>query len=356
MNPSLRRSFTTVEAVLAGHPDKLCDLICDNILDAYLLIDPKSTVAVECMGSGTTLVIGGEVFSSDQVDAIEIAIDTYKQIGYSSDIRVENLIRIQSQQTRQPVVAGAAGDQGIMYGYACGHKSSNYLPLATHVVQSLAREIDALRRKSLNKYLPDGKVQITYKGEEIQSLVISVQHSPESEIELLRQFILSDAAEKLIDLSDVPNIFFNYNSKFYLGGFEADSGLSGRKIIMDTYCGLAPHGGGSFSGKDPSKVDRTAAYMARYVAKNIVSNELAEECLLSLAYVFGLEEPVMVSVETGQATLNNSLTRLVNDRFDFRPMAMIERLSLDSFTSFYKTANYGHFSDSTYPWEQIVQL
>jgi S-adenosylmethionine synthetase len=356
MNSNLTRSFTTVEAVLSGHPDKLCDLICDSILDAYLLIDPQSTVAVECIGSGSTLVLAGEVFSSAQIDAIEVALDTYKRIGYSAGLRVENLIRVQTPQTRQPVVAGAAGDQGIMYGYACGDKSSNYLPLATHVVQSLAREIDALRKRSPNQYLPDGKVQITYKGEEIESLVISVQHSPMSAIESLRQFVLSGAAEKLIELSGVPNIYFNYNSKFYLGGFETDSGLSGRKIIMDTYCGLAPHGGGSFSGKDLSKVDRTAAYMARYVAKNIVSNEFAGECLLSLAYVFGLEEPVMVSIETGQTALDNSLTRLVNDRFDFRPRAMIERLFLDSFTSFSKTANYGHFSDPTYPWEQIVQL
>lgn len=356
MNSNLRRSFTTVEAVLAGHPDKLCDLICDNILDAYLLRDSQSTVAVECIGSGSTLVLAGEVSSSAEIDAIEIARDTCKQIGYNSDLRVENIIGIQTQQTRQAVVAGAAGDQGIMYGYASGNKASNYLPVATHIVQSLAREIDALRKRNPNRYLPDGKVQITYNGEAIQSLVISVQHSPESTIESLRQFILTGAAEKLIDLSAVPNIYFNYNSKFYLGGFEVDSGLSGRKIIMDTYCGLAPHGGGSFSGKDPSKVDRTAAYMARYVAKNIVANELAEECLLSLAYVFGLEEPVMVSVETGQATLNNSLTRLVNDSFDFRPMAMIERLSMNSFTNFSKTANYGHFSDPAYPWEQIIQL
>ena len=356
MQPRFNRPYTTAEAVLSGHPDKLCDLICDSILDAYLLVDPQSTVALECIGSGGKLVLAGEIYSSTQVDVTQVALNSYRRVGYSSDLEVINLVRTQTSQTRDAVLAGAAGDQGIMYGYACGDKSSNYLPLATHVIQSLAREIDSLRQRNPDKFLPDGKVQITYKGSEVESLVISLQHSQDYTIESLRQLVLPAAVGKLVNLNSVPNIYFNYNSKFYMGGFEADSGLSGRKIIMDTYCGLAPHGGGSFSGKDPSKVDRTASYMARYVAKNLVANGLAGECLVSLAYVFGLEKPVMVSVETGQAALDLTLTRLVNERFDFRPRAMIERLSLGSFTGFSRTANYGHFSDAAFPWEQLEPL
>jgi S-adenosylmethionine synthetase len=341
----------TIESVLEGHPDKVCDQICDTILDAYLEHDKSSKVAVECLGTGNYLVVGGEVFSKSVVDIETIAQNVYREIGYDTRLEVANKLNVQSEQLRRAVLLGAAGDQGTMYGFACD-SGYNYLPYGVYIVNAIAREIDLLRKRSLS-YLPDGKVQITVEEGCIDSLVISVQHPKNADIDQIKNLILSEAVSKVFPIENVREIFFNHNSTFYNGGFSNDTGLSGRKIIIDTYCGLVPHGGGSFSGKDPTKVDRSGAYMARFVAKNVVANQLAKSCLVSVAYAFGLDRPVMLKAHTEKPEKDSKILDWVRANFDFRPPAIIERLDLTN-VQYRKTATYGHFFDSKYNWEQIV--
>lgn len=342
----------TVESVLEGHPDKVCDQICDAILDAFLEKDRFSKVAVECLGTGNYLVIGGEVFSKSVVNIEAIAKSVYREIGYEANLEVANKINVQSEQLRQAVLSGAAGDQGIMYGYACDSKDYNYLPYGVFVVNAIAREIDLLRRRSPS-YLPDGKIQITIENGCIDNLVISVQHSKDANLEQIKNLILCQAVSRILPTESVRMIFFNNNSTFYNGGFSNDTGLSGRKVIIDTYCGLVPHGGGSFSGKDPTKVDRSGAYMARFTAKNVVANQLAKTCLVSVAYAFGLDKPVMLKVQTDKPEKDSQVLDWVRTNFDFRPPAIIERLDL-LHVQYRKTAIYGHFFNSNYNWEKIV--
>ena len=343
----------TVESVLKGHPDKVCDQICDAILDKYLEQDNSSKVAVECLGTGNHLFVGGEVFSKSVIDVVTISQNVYKEIGYTTNLEVLNIINTQSEQLRKAVISGTAGDQGIMYGYACDSKF-NYLPYGIYIINAIAKEIDLLRERS-HSYLPDGKVQVTIKNNCVESLIISVQHSMDTDIEQLKEIILNQAVAKILSIEGIKRIFFNHNSNFYNGGFANDTGLSGRKIINDTYCGLAPHGGGSFSGKDPTKVDRSAAYMTRFIAKNIVANKIAKSCLISVAYAFGLDMPVMVEVQTDKPQNDAQILDLIKLKFDFRPRAIIERLDLMN-TQYRKTATYGHFSDTKYNWEQIIVI
>lgn len=346
-------SCYAVESVLKGHPDKVCDQVCDAVLDAYLIQDRHARVAVECMGTGATLAIAGEVGSSANVEIDRIAESVYGEIGYTDKLTVLNLIGRQSEQLAQPVIHGAAGDQGVMYGFACADAYNN-LPWGLYVINAVAREIDLLRENS-NLFLPDGKVQATIRGDSVESLVISVQHHAGADLASLRHLILSGAVSRVVAINDIGRIFFNNNSSFVRGGFANDSGLSGRKIVVDAYGGLAPHGGGSFSGKDPSKVDRCAAYMARFAAKNVVNNGFAARCLISVAYVFGEAKPVMIEVDVGNDGARENLSRFIREKFDFRPDAIAERLGLRS-TTYRPTATYGHFSDPSYPWEQLVAL
>lgn len=343
----------TVETVLEGHPDKVCDQISDAILDEYLKYNRNSNVAIECLGTGNTLFIGGEVFSSTNVNIETIANNVYRSIGYVNKLNIIENINKQSEQLRLSIENKAAGDQGIMYGYAC-NSEYNYLPYSIYAVNMIAEKIDSLRKRE-NKYLPDGKVQITFNKNKIDTLVINIQHKKETDIEELRNLILNQAVNSVIPTDEIRKIYFNNNSKFISGGFENDTGLTGRKIICDTYCGLVPHGGGAFSGKDPSKVDRSATYMARFVAKNLVANEVCKECKVSVAYVFGEEKPIMVDVKTDSIKSSKLAKRIISEQFDFRPKAIIERLSLDTF-SYRQTAIYGHFTNSKYPWETIEQL
>ena len=345
--------YYTVESVLRGHPDKICDQVCDAILDAYLEKDNLSKVAVECLGTGHFLVIGGEVHSNSNVNVEAIAKNIYNQIGYNDHLEVENKLSVQSEQLRKVVLSGAAGDQGIMYGYACD-SNNNCLPYGVYLVNALAKEIDMLR-KSTSAYLPDGKVQITINNNYVDCLIISVQHHECSDVEQLKDLILNQAVTKILPIESIRKIYFNHNSTFYKGGFINDTGLSGRKIAIDTYCGLVPHGGGSFSGKDPSKVDRSAAYMARFVAKNIVANKIAKSCLISVAYAYGLDTPVMLEVRTDNSNKDHQILELIRSKFDFRPCAIIERLDLRN-AKYHETATYGHFSDDKYNWEQIITI
>ena len=341
----------TVESVTSGHPDKVCDQISDAVLDECLRQDPKSRVAVESFGGHGVLMIGGEVTTNAQFDAEKIAREIYRGIGYDQDLRIITNIVRQSPDIALGVDTGGAGDQGIMYGYA-SDENSEYLPDAVVKVHSLAKGLEKLRRSGLSWMKPDGKTQITVQDGKITAVLVSVQHSPETEQESIKQELTEKLIKPVIgDISGLE-ILVNPTGRFVQGGFEADTGLTGRKIMVDTYCGLLPHGGGCFSGKDPSKVDRSAAYMARFAAKNIVANGLAKTCLVSIAYAIGRAEPLMVEAinEKGE-----SLAGLVKAKFDFRPRAIIERLNLLR-PIYLQTAAYGHFGKTGLPWEEVVKV
>lgn len=345
--------YYTVETVLSGHPDKVCDQICDSILDSFIAADKYSNVTVECMGTNDTLIIGGEVASDVIIDIEQVARKTFADIGYLTPLNIVNKLHRESTQTNSPLKNNLAGDQGIMYGYACENKY-NFLPYGVYLVNAIAKEIDDFRKKT-NLYLPDGKVQLTILGRHVETLVVCVQHRENANIGELKEQILGRLFAAFPDLATATNVFFNHNSNFTNGGFSIDAGLSGRKIIADTYCGLIPHGGGSFSGKDPYRMDRTAAYMARFVAKNLVANNLCKQCLVSVAYVFGYEKPIMLAVESENPLQDSDLLQTVREKFNFTPNGMVEMLDLYN-TQFLPTSTYGHFTNTDYPWEKLISI
>lgn len=342
----------TVESVTSGHPDKVCDQISDAILDECLRQDPMSRVAMEAFGGHGLLIVGGEVTTKAEVDFEKVARDVYKEIGYEDNLKVITNVVKQSPDIAQGVDTGGAGDQGIMYGYATD-ETPEFLPKGIVLVNKLAKGLEDLRKSGEIKWLrPDGKAQVTIDGEsgdKISTILVSTQHDKNVSQEEIRETLI----EKLIkpiagDISGIE-ILINPTGKFAIGGFEGDTGLTGRKIMVDTYGGLIPHGGGCFSGKDPTKVDRSAAYMARYVAKTLVAEEKAKECLVSVAYAIGRAEPVMTEAlnEKGE-----SIRDSIDKRFNFRPKAIIEKLDLRR-PIYKKTAAYGHFGKAGLPWEDI---
>lgn len=347
-----RPSTYTVESVTSGHPDKVCDQISDAILDECLRQDPRSRVACETFGGHGLLVVGGEVTTHAVFDAEAIAKQLYRDIGYENELKVITHIVKQSPDIAQGVDTGGAGDQGIMYGYAT-NETPEFLPLAVVKVHALARNLEKLRRSgNFNWLRPDGKTQITVENGKITKVLVSTQHDKGISQADIREALIKHLIGPTIgDLNGIE-ILVNPTGTFVQGGFEADAGLTGRKIIVDTYCGLAPHGGGAFSGKDATKVDRSAAYMARFAAKNIVANGLAKQCLVSVAYAIGRVEPLMVEAlnEKGE-----SLAEVVKKHFDFRPQAIIERLGLRK-PVFKSTAAYGHFGVSERAWEEVIKL
>lgn len=352
VNMITNQKVYTVESVTSGHPDKVCDQISDAILDACLKQDPNSRVAVESFGGHGLLVIGGEVTTLAKVNYEEVAKKLYQEIGYNQELKFLINIVEQSPDIAMGVNTGGAGDQGIMYGYATD-ETPEFLPWAVVKVHALAKGLQDLREKGIVSWLkPDGKTQITMENGNVKNILVSTQH----EADVSREEIEKTLTEKLIapifgDLAGIE-ILVNPTGRFVQGGFEADTGLTGRKIMVDTYCGLIPHGGGCFSGKDPSKVDRSAAYMARFAAKNMVANGYAKKCLVSVAYAIGKAEPLMVDAidENGK-----SLSDLVKEKFDFKPLSIIERLNLRR-PIYQKTATYGHFGKPNLPWEQIVKI
>lgn len=348
----MRKTYT-VESVTSGHPDKICDQISDAILDAYLQKDPHARVAVESFGSHGLLVIGGEVTSKAEVDAADIARNLYRDIGYVDNLMVVTNIVQQSPDIAQGVDRGGAGDQGIMYGYAVA-ETPEFLPLAVAAVHKLTQGLEALRRNDPEcSWLgPDGKAQITVHDGKIKTALVSCQHSEKITQPEIKEILTKKLIGPVIGDLNRVEILVNPTGKFVVGGFAADSGLTGRKLMVDTYGGLIPHGGGAFSGKDPTKVDRSAAYMARYAAKNVVANGLAKECLVSVAYAIGRAEPLMVHAENEKG---EDISGLVREKFDFRPLAIIERLRLRR-PIFLKTAAYGHFGKEGLPWEEVVSL
>lgn len=340
----------TVESVTAGHPDKVCDQISDAILDACLKEDPMSRVAVETFGGHGTLLIGGEVTTNAIVDFEKIARDVYKKIGYDQELDILVKIVKQSPDISQGVDTGGAGDQGIMYGYATD-ETEEYMPEAVVRVHALAKRMEDLRKNNadFSWMKPDGKTQISVHNGKISSVLVSCQHDENIDNNKIREQIIKHMIAPIIgDISEVE-IFVNPTGRFVQGGFEGDTGLTGRKIMVDTYCGLVPHGGGAFSGKDATKVDRSAAYMARFVAKQMVARGYAKECLVSVAYAIGKAEPLMVEAlnEKGE-----SLSKIAKELFDFRPQEIIKTLDLRS-PIFQKTAAYGHFGKADFPWERI---
>jgi len=342
----------TVESVTCGHPDKMCDQISDAILDAMLREDTFSRAGVEVFGSHGTLMIGGEVRTKAKIDFEKIARKVYKDIGYKEKLEVLVRVAQQSPDIAMGVDTGGAGDQGIMYGYAT-NETKEMLPLGVVIAHALARRLEKLRRDKTLKWLrPDGKTQVTVSNGNVITALCSTQHDKKVTQEEIREKLIKHLFTPVLGSVKNIEILVNPTGRFVQGGFEADAGLTGRKIQVDTYGGLVPHGGGCFSGKEPMKVDRSAAYMCRFVAKNLVANKYAKTALVSVAYAIGRAEPVMVEAfdEKGK-----NLTQVVIRNFDFRPQAIIERLNLRR-PIYQETAVYGHFGVAGRPWEKIIKI
>jgi S-adenosylmethionine synthetase len=343
----------TVESVTCGHPDKVCDQISDAVLDECLRQDPKSRVGVETFGSHGHLVLGGEVTTKAKIDYKKIAAKVYKEIGYTKKLDIQVFIVQQSPDIAQGVDTGGAGDQGIMYGFATD-ETPEFLPKGVVLVHKLAKGLEKLRTSGEVKWLrPDGKTQITFHKGKIKTVLVSCQHDKKVEHAEIKKTITEELILPIIGVeAKGVEILVNPTGRFVQGGFEADAGLTGRKIMVDTYGGLITHGGGCFSGKEPMKVDRSAAYMCRFVAKNLVANGFAKECLVSVAYAIGHIDPLMVYAVNEKG---KDLSSIVHKHFDFRPRAIIERLNLLR-PIYRQTAAYGHFGKIGLPWEEVIKL
>lgn len=327
--------------------------MADALLDAYLMRDPLSRIAIEVFGSHGAVMIGGEVTSEGDVDPVHVAREVYKDIGYDDDIEIFTNIEEQSGDIARGVDIGGAGDQGIMYGYATA-ETPEFLPRPVVLAHRLSWGLGNLRRTDSEfAWLgPDGKTQVTVDGPNVTAVVVSTQHDKEMGQSEIREKLMDHLITPVVgDLSKV-DVYVNPSGPFVTGGFDADTGLTGRKIMVDTYGGLMPHGGGAFSGKDATKVDRSGAYMARFAAKNIVANGIAKNCLVTVAYAIGKEEPVMLTARSGDG---KDLTDYLKQNFDFRPRAIIERLGLRR-PIFRPTAAFGHFGRDEFPWEHITLL
>ncbi len=379
--------FFTSESVTEGHPDKVCDQISDAILDAHLAQDPMARVACETIATTGMVLVMGEITSKAKVDYNQIVRDTIARIGYKDgacgfDART-CAVQIVLDQQSADIAMGVndaleergsgesdnigAGDQGMMFGYAC-NETEELMPMPIALAHRLAKKLAEVRKSGELPYLrPDGKSQVTVeyengKPKRIEAVVLSTQHSADVEQKTIREDLIKKVVDEIIPqdlLDENTKYFINPTGRFVIGGPEGDSGLTGRKIIVDTYGGYAPHGGGAFSGKDPTKVDRSAAYMARYIAKNIVAAGLAERCEIELAYAIGVAQPVSVLIDTaGTGKLPDSeLEKIVRNQFDLRPAAIIKALNLRR-PIYEQTAAYGHFgrTDVDLPWERTDRV
>lgn len=342
----MSKNTVTVEQVRRGHPDKICDQIADAILDAYLEQDPYSRVAIEVFGTAGKIFLGGEVSTQASVGPEDIALAIYGEIGHADQPEVITNIVSQSPEIAQGVDSGGAGDQGIMYGFATS-QTAEMLPQEVVWARRLVELLDGREiKEKLPWLLPDGKVQVTTRNNKVKTLVISVQHDPKASLQDVRSGIKRHVVGPIFGSPPI-RLLVNPTGSFSKGGFGVDSGLTGRKIIADTYGGLAPHGGGSFSGKDPTKVDRSAAYFARWTARRLVKQELGEEITVAVSYAIGIANPVMLKAWNEKG---DDLSGRLAD-FNFRPAKMIEDLKLRR-PIYLQTSYHGHFGRNTFPWEE----
>lgn len=380
----MKRLFTS-ESVTEGHPDKLCDYISDSILDSYLAKDKNARVACETVAGKGEIFITGEITSTANVDIEQVVRDTIKEVGYADseydiDYRTCKIYINLSKQSPdialgvdksledkegKDVESEGAGDQGLMFGYACD-ETEELMPLPISLVHKLSKRLTEVRRENIIDYLrPDGKTQVTveYDGEKpvrVDTIVVSTQHLPDVDMNVLKKDIIEKVIKPIVPanlLDENTKYFINPTGRFVIGGPLGDSGLTGRKIIVDTYGGAARHGGGAFSGKDPTKVDRSASYMARHIAKNIVANGYAKKCEIQIAYSIGVAKPVSIYVNTyGTNTISEEeIVEKIDKTFDLTPRGIINYLDLQR-PIYRQTTNYGHFGKKDLPWEKIINF
>lgn len=369
----MKNYYFTSESVTEGHPDKLCDYISDSILDECLKQDKNSRVAIETFVSANTVTIAGQITSTARLKIGELVREKIKEIGFDNEntdidyrtCKIQAEITKQSPDIAMGVDTGGAGDQGLMFGYACD-ETKEYMPYAIEMAHKLSKKLTEVRKTGEIAYLRlDGKTQVTVeyendKPKRIETILISTQHLDNISMEDLKR----DIIEKVIcttipkDMMDKDTkIYINPTGRFVIGGPLGDTGLTGRKIIVDTYGGYARHGGGAFSGKDASKVDRSAAYMLRHIAKNIVANGYAKKCEIQVAYAIGMKEPLSICVNTFGTSekTEEELVKIIKDKFDLTPNGIIEYLGLKE-PIYTRTTNYGHFGKENLPWEKIIKI
>ena len=378
----MRKLFTS-ESVTEGHPDKLCDYISDSVLDAYLSKDKNARVACETVAGKGEIYITGEITSTAEVNIEEVARQAIKEIGYdNSELDIDyrtckitiNLSKQSSDialgvdssletKNGEEIESEGAGDQGIMFGFACD-ETKELMPLPISLAHKLAKRLTTVRKENIIDYLrPDGKVQVTveYENEKpirVDTIVVSTQHRADIDLETLKKDIKEKVINEIVPsklLDENTKYFINPTGRFVIGGPLGDSGLTGRKIIVDTYGGYSRHGGGAFSGKDPSKVDRSAAYMARFIAKNVVANHFAKKCEIQFSYAIGVAKPVSIYVDTfGTNTIpEEEIVNKIYNKFDLTPRGIINYLDLQK--PIYKlTTNYGHFGKENLNWEKVI--